>query len=148
MKSIDAMRITISIHETNTFWPGSGRHSINHGCDPYARLVTRFVTSRLWTRDPDCRSTPRTRAFHSQKIKPERIMEESNHVDVCIVGGGICGILAAQGCVERGLSFVVLEQGEALGGCWQTLANSYSTLQVRQSYGTLTRWHEAAQPYS
>ena len=75
-------------------------------------------------------------------------MEESKHVDVCIVGGGICGILAAQGCVERGLSFVVLEQGEALGGCWQTLANSYSNLQVRQSYGNLTRWHEAAQPYS
>ena len=54
-----------------------------------------------------------------------------NKVDVCIVGGGICGILAAQGCVQRGLSFVLLEQGEALGGCWQTLANSYSTLQVR-----------------
>lgn len=54
-----------------------------------------------------------------------------NKVDVCIVGGGICGILAAHGCVQRGLSFVVVEQGEALGGCWQTLANSYSTLQVR-----------------
>ena len=60
-------------------------------------------------------------------------MDKNQHVDVCIVGGGICGILAAQGCVERGLSFLVFEQGEALGGCWQTLANAYSTLQVRMN---------------
>ena len=52
-------------------------------------------------------------------------------VDVCIIGGGICGILAAHGCIERGLSFIVLEKGQELGGCWQTLANSYSTLQVK-----------------
>jgi cation diffusion facilitator CzcD-associated flavoprotein CzcO len=52
-------------------------------------------------------------------------------VDVCIVGGGICGILAAHGCIERGLSFELFEKGAQLGGCWQTLANSYSTLQVR-----------------
>ena len=60
-------------------------------------------------------------------------MDKNQPVDVCIVGGGICGILAAQGCVERGLSFLVFEQGEALGGCWQTLANAYSTLQVRMN---------------
>lgn len=52
-------------------------------------------------------------------------------VDVCVIGGGICGILAAHGCVERNLSFALLEKGPELGGCWQTLANKYSTLQVR-----------------
>lgn len=51
-------------------------------------------------------------------------------VDVCIVGGGICGVLAAHGCIERGLSFVLLEKNSSLGGCWQTLANDHSTLQV------------------
>lgn len=51
-------------------------------------------------------------------------------VDVCIVGGGICGVLAAHGCIERGLSFVLLEKNSSLGGCWEILANDYSTLQV------------------
>lgn len=85
------------------------------------------------------RSFPADQDSGTETLRPRVVWDiiyhlfvmNDNKVDVCIVGGGICGILAAHGCVQRGLSFVVVEQGEALGGCWQTLANSYSTLQVR-----------------
>lgn len=52
-------------------------------------------------------------------------------IDVCIVGGGICGLLAGHRCVEEGLSYKIIEKGDVIGGCWQTVANDHSHLQVR-----------------
>lgn len=63
-------------------------------------------------------------------------LSTSHHVEVVIVGGGICGLLAAQNCVKRGLSFHIIERESEFGGNWVTKANSYSQLQVR---GTVCR---------
>ena len=49
---------------------------------------------------------------------------------VAIIGGGICGVMAGARCIREGLSFVILERGEAYGGNWIVRANSYSHLQV------------------
>lgn len=54
----------------------------------------------------------------------------STRVDMVIVGGGICGILAAKSCVDRGLSYAVIERTGGLGGVWHTMANTTSFLQA------------------
>ena len=51
--------------------------------------------------------------------------------DMAIVGGGICGILAAKMCGDRRWPYVVVERNEELGGVWGTLANKHSYLQAR-----------------
>ena len=51
--------------------------------------------------------------------------------DMIIVGGGICGILAAKNCHDRGLSYKLIEREACLGGNWHTMANTHSHLQVR-----------------
>lgn len=50
--------------------------------------------------------------------------------DVVIIGGGICGILAARECQKRGLTYAILEREPQLGGNWYTKANAHSYLQV------------------
>jgi cation diffusion facilitator CzcD-associated flavoprotein CzcO len=62
----------------------------------------------------------------SQPVKLEQ-------VEVAIIGGGICGVLAGREATERKLSYVILEREEMYGGNWHSLANSYSQLQVRPS---------------
>ncbi len=51
--------------------------------------------------------------------------------EMVIVGGGICGILAAKQCHDRGMKYVVIEKEAKLGGVWHTMANGTSFLQVR-----------------
>jgi len=41
---------------------------------------------------------------------------EQNQIDVCVVGGGIAGLTAAYDLMKRGLSVMVLEKGDRLGG--------------------------------
>ena len=50
--------------------------------------------------------------------------------DVLIVGGGICGVLAAQQCKERGIPFKLIERCGDFGGVWAFRANAHSHLQV------------------
>lgn len=50
---------------------------------------------------------------------------------VAIVGGGICGVLAARECQKRGLTYEIFEKKSQLGGNWYTKANAHSYLQVR-----------------
>ena len=50
--------------------------------------------------------------------------------DMVIVGGGICGILAAKQCHDRGLKYIVVEKETSLGGVWTTMANKTSFLQA------------------
>lgn len=59
-------------------------------------------------------------------------MEQANpiNVDVCIIGGGICGIIAAHKCIDNELSFIIIEKNEKLGGVWHTVANDHSQLQA------------------
>ena len=51
-------------------------------------------------------------------------------VDVLVVGGGICGVLAGQRCAAKGLSFRIVDRGTDFGGTWVSLANAHSQLQV------------------
>jgi cation diffusion facilitator CzcD-associated flavoprotein CzcO len=60
-------------------------------------------------------------------VSPKMKGEETEMV---IVGGGICGILAAKQCHDRGMKYVVIEKEAKLGGVWHTMANSTSFLQV------------------
>lgn len=50
--------------------------------------------------------------------------------EMLIVGGGICGILAAKNCVDSGIKYRLVEKESCLGGNWHTLANTHSYLQV------------------
>jgi heterodisulfide reductase subunit A-like polyferredoxin len=60
-------------------------------------------------------------------LSPKMMVEETEMV---IVGGGICGILAAKQCHDRGMKYVVIEKEAKLGGVWHTMANGTSFLQV------------------
>lgn len=59
-------------------------------------------------------------------------MEQVNNmeVEVAIVGGGICGILAAHRCVQRQIKYILIEKDDKLTGVWQAIANEHSQLQV------------------
>lgn len=50
--------------------------------------------------------------------------------EMVIVGGGICGILAAKQCHDRGMKYVLVERTAELGGVWHTMANKTSFLQA------------------
>ena len=63
--------------------------------------------------------------------KPDEVLD----TEVTIVGGGICGILAAKQCTDRRWPYVVVDRNDELGGVWGTLANSHSFLQVREGGG-------------
>lgn len=54
---------------------------------------------------------------------------------VIIIGGGICGLLAAERCLRDGIQYLLFERGDDFGGNWVVRANTYSHLQA--SYETL-----------
>ena len=51
-------------------------------------------------------------------------------VDVVIVGGGVCGVLAAHRCLETALTYYIVDRQCDFGGVWASLANQHSHLQV------------------
>ena len=55
---------------------------------------------------------------------------KQQHVDVAVLGGGLCGVLAGQRCFQEGLSYTIIERESDFGGVWGTLANNHSHLQV------------------
>jgi hypothetical protein len=55
---------------------------------------------------------------------------KTEKTEMVIIGGGICGILAAKQCHDRGMKYVVVERESKLGGVWHTMANGTSFLQV------------------
>lgn len=57
-------------------------------------------------------------------------MASQHHVDVVVIGGGLCGVLAGQRCTMEGLSYTIVEKEDDFGGVWGTLANNHSHLQV------------------
>lgn len=57
-------------------------------------------------------------------------MAVNESVNVLIVGGGLCGVLAGQRCAAQGLSFRIVDKGTDFGGTWVSLANEHSQLQV------------------
>lgn len=69
----------------------------------------------------------------TQKTQVDRM--ESTRTEMVIVGGGICGLLAARQCRDRGMSYVLIEQESSLGGNWVTKANEHSQLQVGEGLG-------------
>lgn len=68
---------------------------------------------------------------------PTEVLPSAERVDVAIVGGGLCGILAAARCAEAGFSYQLIERNGVLGGNWQTMANGHSKL---QAYEPMYRW--------
>lgn len=70
------------------------------------------------------------------KADCDRPPSEVVETDMMIVGGGICGILAAKMCADRRWPYVVVEKNPQLGGVWTTLANRHSYLQARLGCGT------------
>ena len=52
-------------------------------------------------------------------------------IPVVIIGGGICGLLAAERCVREGIPFTLFERNDDFGGNWVVRANRYSHLQAR-----------------
>jgi len=71
----------------------------------------------------------KTKQSNSEAVEPKEYAAE-----VCIIGGGISGILAAKKCLDRRLSYKIIDVNPQLGGCWHTLANDHSTLQVGCPY--------------
>jgi len=58
--------------------------------------------------------------------------KNAEQIPVVIIGGGICGLLAAERCVREGIIFLLFERGDDFGGNWFVRANSYSHLQARR----------------
>lgn len=56
----------------------------------------------------------------------------AEEVSVAIIGGGVCGVLAAQRCAQEKLSYKIFERCSDFGGNWFVRANSYSHLQARR----------------
>ena len=77
----------------------------------------------------------RGRSFHfSRFVKYAEMMDMSvpiKEVDILIVGGGLCGVLAAHRCDENALSYCLIERQSDFGGVWASLANEHSHLQVK-----------------
>ncbi|KAI7845562.1 hypothetical protein COHA_000852 [Chlorella ohadii] len=71
---------------------------------------------------------------------PDRAPDEVMETEMAIVGGGICGILAAKMCGDRRWPYVLVERREELGGVWNTLANNHSYLQASVAYEPNYRW--------
>ena len=71
---------------------------------------------------------------HSPSMSPALRSRTAPHsvkeIPVVIVGGGVCGLLAADRCLREGIKFLLFERGEDYGGNWSVRANSYSHLQV------------------
>lgn len=57
---------------------------------------------------------------------------QAQAVDVVIVGGGLCGVLAAHRCHTTDLTYCLIERQSDLGGVWASLANQHSQLQVME----------------
>ena len=55
-----------------------------------------------------------------------------DETEVAIVGGGMCGVICAGRCAERGISYKIIERQCTLGGVWLNLANQHSALQVKR----------------
>lgn len=51
-------------------------------------------------------------------------------VDILIVGGGVCGVLAGRRFAQEGFSYRIIEKNDNFGGVWAYRANDYSHLQV------------------
>jgi cation diffusion facilitator CzcD-associated flavoprotein CzcO len=58
---------------------------------------------------------------------------------VCVIGGGVAGLLCALGCLQRGLDFVIMERESKFGGVWVNgVASPASRLQQPGEYYRLT----------
>lgn len=73
------------------------------------------------------------------KAECDKPPAEVVETDMMIVGGGICGILAAKMCADRRWPYVLVERNPELGGVWTTLANRHSYLQC---YEPNYRWDD------
>jgi heterodisulfide reductase subunit A-like polyferredoxin len=73
----------------------------------------------------------------SQGKPPDEFIE----TEFVIVGGGICGILAAKQCSKRQWPYVMIERNPELGGVWSTLANRHSYLQVGLAHKDIFMLH-------
>lgn len=51
-------------------------------------------------------------------------------IDVLIIGGGVCGVLAGARFAREGFSYKIIEKNHDYGGVWAYRANGYSHLQV------------------
>ena len=58
-------------------------------------------------------------------------MENPLDVDVVVIGGGVCGVLAGQSLGAEGFTYKIVERDQDYGGVWTYRANSYSHLQVK-----------------
>lgn len=56
------------------------------------------------------------KALESFPVEYDTYGDESHEADVIIVGGGMAGMVTALSCQENGLSVILLEQKEFLGG--------------------------------
>lgn len=53
-------------------------------------------------------------------------------VDIVVVGGGVCGVLAARRFAQEGFTYKIIERNNDYGGVWAYRANEYSHLQVSE----------------
>ena len=61
-------------------------------------------------------------------------MADGDMLDILVVGGGMCGILAGSRFAAENWSFRIIERASNFGGVWDYRANAYSHLQVRLAH--------------
>ena len=53
--------------------------------------------------------------------------------DVCIVGAGVSGMIAARECKKNKLNLCILEKNHKSGGIWTRAISQHTCLQIRSS---------------
>lgn len=72
-----------------------------------------------------------------QQAKQLSLMDSSSHVDIVVVGAGICGIAAAKFYLDihPNCSLVLLEKDSSVGGVWNQ-SRVFDTFYTQSSFGT------------
>lgn len=66
--------------------------------------------------------------------------------EIAVVGGGVCGVICAGRCAEKGVPYTIIERQPCYGGVWSNLANANSALQARQQQKTSLKAKDRALP--
>lgn len=97
----------------------SGAPMLSSDCDRSLRNLIKIYKRE----DKHCIMSP--------TVRSRTASDTVEQIPVVIIGGGVCGLLAADRCLRVGIKFLLFERAGEYGGNWHARANTYSHLQAR-----------------